>query len=142
MDVCNFADDNSPFTVASTIPKVQCQLENKASILLEWIGNNGLKANPDKFNLILSDANKTDKIQLAGVDIYNSETAKLLGIKIDSNLTFSEHVTDLCKKASCKLHALARISNYMTLRQRKIIMNTFITSHFGYCSLVWMFHSR
>ena len=30
----------------------------------------------------------------------------------------------------------------MTLKQRKVIMNTFITSHFGYCPLVWMFHSR
>ena len=30
----------------------------------------------------------------------------------------------------------------MTLKQRKMIMNTFITSHFGYCPLVWMFCSR
>ena len=30
----------------------------------------------------------------------------------------------------------------MTLAQRKIIMKTFIISHFGYCPLVWMFHSR
>ena len=99
MDVCNFADDNSPYIVAPTIPKVKCQLENEASILLHWIENNGFKSNPDKFNLILSDANATDKIQLAGVDIYNSETAKLLGIKIDSKLKFGDHVTDLCKKS-------------------------------------------
>ena len=141
-DVCNFADDNSPFTVAPTISKVKCQLENEAALLLDWIENNGLKSNPEKFNLILSEKNAKDKIQLADVDIYSSETVKLLGMKIDSKLTFNDHVTDLCKKASSKLHALARISNYMTLKQRKIIMNTFITSHFGYCSLVWMFHSR
>ena len=30
----------------------------------------------------------------------------------------------------------------MTLKQRKIIINTFIISHFGYCPLVWMFHNR
>ena len=30
----------------------------------------------------------------------------------------------------------------MTLKQGKIILKTFIQSHFGYCPLVWMFHSR
>ena len=39
-------------------------------------------------------------------------------------------------------HALARVGNYMDIKQRKLIMNTFILSQFGYCSLVWMFHNR
>ena len=30
----------------------------------------------------------------------------------------------------------------MNLEQRKLILNSFITSHFSYCPLVWMFHSR
>ena len=57
-------------------------------------------------------------------------------------MTFNEHVSELCSKATQKLHALSRISHYMTLIQRKIIMKSFILSQFGYCPLVWMFHSR
>ena len=30
----------------------------------------------------------------------------------------------------------------MNFNQRKTIMNTFILSQFGYCPLIWMFHSR
>ena len=30
----------------------------------------------------------------------------------------------------------------MAFNQRKLIMNAFISSHFSYCSLVWMLHSR
>ena len=30
----------------------------------------------------------------------------------------------------------------MDIRTRKLIMNSFINSHFGYCPLVWMCHSR
>ena len=30
----------------------------------------------------------------------------------------------------------------MDLKQRKLIVNTFILSQFGYCPLVWMFHNR
>ena len=74
--------------------------------------------------------------------ICSSKAEKLLGILIDNKLTFDQHVSNLCVKANQKLHALSRISSYMSTKKRKLIMNSFITSQFGYCPLVWMFHSR
>ena len=65
-----------------------------------------------------------------------------MGIKIDNKLDFSEHVSAVCKKVSLKLHALARISNYMSTLKLRIILKAFIESQFSYCPLVWMFHSR
>ena len=41
-------------------------------------------------------------------EIESSEKEKLLGISIDAALSFEHHITSLCKKASQKLHALAR----------------------------------
>ena len=40
------------------------------------------------------------------------------------------------------MHALARISNYVDVEKRKVMMNAFIVSQFSYCPLVWMFHDR
>ena len=48
----------------------------------------------------------------------------------------------LCKKANQKLHALARVSNYVNEAKLRTIMKAFVTSQFGYCPLVWMFHGR
>ena len=81
-------------------------------------------------------------IKIENRKIYNSTSEKLLGIKIDNKLSFNEHVTELCRKASQKLHALSRIARFMNINQRKVIMKAFIHSQFGYCPLVWMFHSR
>ena len=67
---------------------------------------------------------------------------KFVGIKIDNKLTLEEHVEGLCKKASQKVSAVARISSLMRFEQRKRIVNLFITSHFSHYPLVWMFHSR
>ena len=53
-----------------------------------------------------------------------------------------KHINNLCKKASAKLNALARIACYMDFPKRRLIMKAFITSQFGYCPLIWMFHSR
>ena len=52
------------------------------------------------------------------------------------------HINNLCKKASQKLNALARSAPYICLEKRKTVMKAYITSQFGYCPLVWMFHSR
>ena len=74
--------------------------------------------------------------------IYNSDQSKLLGITFHSTLSFDIHVSNRCNKVNQKLNDLARISCHISQSKLNIIMNAFITSHFGYCSLVWMFHSR
>ena len=142
LDIANYADDNSPFACGKNVPSVISQLEIDASALLNWIGNNGLKANPDKFHLLLSEKNKDLAIRVDTFDIKNSNSEKLLGIKIDNKLTFDPHVSDICAKVSQKLHALSRIGHLMKFNRRKEIVNAFILSQFGYCPLVWMFHSR
>ena len=43
-----------------------------------------------------------------------------------------------CKKASQKLNAISRIAFCMTFDQRRLILNSFITSRFCYCPIVWM----
>ena len=71
-----------------------------------------------------------------------SNKQKLLGLQIDKNLHFNEYVSLLCKKTGKKLSVLARLSNFMNIKQRKVLMKSFIESQFGYCPLIWMFHGR
>ena len=51
-------------------------------------------------------------------------------------------INNICKRASQKVNALARIGPYMNMQKRIIMMKSFITSQFAYCPLIWMFHSR
>ena len=103
--------------------------------------NDCMKVNPDKLHLLLSDK-KIHQVDICDEKLSSTCSEKLLGIKIDENLTFEEHVEGLCKKVSQKVSGLARISSLMRFEQRKRIINSFITSHFSYCQLVWMFYSR
>ena len=61
-------------------------------------------------------------------EIESSKKEKLLGILIDTTLSFKHHVTSLCKKASQKLLALARIAHYMDFKKRRFLMKAFVTS--------------
>ena len=43
---------------------------------------------------------------------------------------------------SKNLHALAKISQYMNIRKRRMTVKAFIALKYGYCPAVWMFYSR
>ena len=101
-----------------------------------------MKANPDKYHLLINNTKESFQIKIGNETVSNSKYEKLLGVKVDHELNFNEHVSSLCKKASQKLNALSRIASCMTFHQRRLILNFFITSHFSYCPIVWVFHGR
>ena len=140
--IANYADDTSPFSCETNIENVLARLEKDTIMLIEWFSNNSFKANTEKFHLLLSEKNTELSITVEGNNIVNSNSEKLLGVIIDNKLNFNGHVKDICRKTSQKLHALSRVSQYMNLEKRRTIMKAFITSQFGDCPLVWMFHSR
>ena len=139
--VANYADDTKPYTGGKNTQDIITSLENCALVLFKWFENNLMKANSDKSHLLLSKSTSSTA-NVNGDIIKNSESEKLLGVTIDYKLNFEEHLSKVCDKASQKLNALARISSYMNINQRKRIMRAFISSQFGYCPLVWFFCSR
>ena len=139
--VANYADDTTPYNSGKNTQDVITSLENCALVLFKWFENNLMKANSDKSHLLLS-TSTSSTANINGDIIKNSESEKLQGVTIDYKLNFEEHLSKVCEKACQKLNALARISSYMNINQRKRIMRAFISSQFGYCSLVWFFCSR
>ena len=76
------------------------------------------------------------------IAIKNSASEYLLDIIIDNILDFTEHLNTVCKKSSLKLHALNRISRFLSLEQHLLKTNAYIKSLINYCPLVWMFCYR
>ena len=101
----------------------------------------GFQTNPDKCHLFIN-ADENVALKIKNETITNSSNEKLLGILFNNKFGLDEHVTLLCRKTFQKLNALARVAQYINLAQRRLIMYAFIFSQFGYCPLVWMFHSR
>ena len=102
-----------------------------------------MKLNEGKCHLLVG-GYKHESIwaKIGDARIWESNKQKLLGVHIDRTLSFDKHVSNLCKKAGRKLSVLARLSSYITLTQRRVLMKSFIKPQFGYCPLVWMFHGR
>ena len=140
-DIANYADDSTPHNAGKSVEFVVNNLEHSSSILFKWLNDNYMKVNTGKSHLLVSgNVRATAKIESNYIESEKEQV--LLSITIDSNLTFGNHINNICKIASQKLNALARVAPYMNMQKRRIIMKSFVTSQFGYCPLIWMFHSR
>ena len=99
--------------------------------------------NPGKCHyIVIGDDDPSHKIILNNNEIASSNEEKLVGILLDSKLSFDSHITSLCKKAAKKLSALARMNHYLTPDQKSLQLNSVVKSQFSYCPLTWMFTSR
>ena len=112
-----------------------------SQILLKWFDTNYFKLNADKCKLLVSNKEEDFSLDIAGDTVKCERSAKLLGIKIDNQLTFNEHISRICKTVSLKLHALARVSYFTSQDKLRLLMKAFIESQFSYRSLVWMFQT-
>ena len=139
-EFASYTDDNTPYTSSQNVDNVIRTLVNDSVSLFKWFSNNQMKTNKDKYHLLSNKERVTMKI--VETEIKSSNCEKLLGIKIDNNLTFNEHLNHIIDKASHKTNALSRVAPYMNESKKRILMNSFFWSQFSYCPLVWMFHSR
>ena len=137
----NYADDSTPHNADKNIEIVVSNLEQSSSILFKLLNDNYIKVNTDKSHFLVSrNIRTTSKIDNNYIESEKEQV--LLSITIDSNFTFEHHINNFCKKESQKLNALARVAPYMNIQQGRIILKSFVMSHFGYYPLIWMSHSR
>ena len=88
-NICNFADDNTLYACGSDITDIIHRLNNDLVSVIEWFSNNGMVANPDKFQAIFfGTANNNIGLNLGPVKIVSSDEVTLIGVTIDRKLIF------------------------------------------------------
>ena len=131
----SYANDSTPFVSGENFDEILGELEKHTAKISELFLHKCIKANEKKFHLFLSPF--IDRaLHIENFTIKSSCREVPLGVTIDSNLSFSEHVTYLCATTNRKLHALSLVFNYISLKKRPILMTSFIISQFAYCPLI------
>ena len=141
----NFADDNTLTICGNTILEVKRYLQMEVENVMAWFEQNFMQANANKFRLMYLNAeNVSSENQLTVRDTaLNSEgSAKLLGVIIDKNLNFDQHIANLCEKASCQINVLMRFKRILDTASKLQIVKSFILANFRYCSVIYHFCSR
>ena len=100
---------SAPHSAGKSVEFFVNNLEQSPTILSEWLNNNCMKVNTGKSHLLLSGNSRT-RCTIGSNYIESKDEQVLPGIAIDSNLTSESCINSICKKASQKLNALARIT--------------------------------
>ena len=125
--------------LANSIPELISILENESEKALKWFKENGMSANPTKFQgIIINRCGRFSELHTINIDEKEITSDKLLGVDIDYKLNFEIHIGILCKKAAGQLNAIGRTNRFIGCEERKTLIQSFVQSNFNYCPLVWM----
>jgi hypothetical protein len=139
-----FADDHtmqkqfSPGTIQEDLTITS--LQDTLIEINHWMNLNRLKMNPGKTEFIIFgsrqqlDKVKAEKLLAAGKEIPRSNCIKYLGVLLDKNLNFENHVNNKCRIASWNLQKIRRIRPYMDSATCKTIIQSLVISHLDYAN--------
>ena len=77
------------------------------------------------------------RIKLYGKRIYPTESVKYMGVKIDTNLTWQNHIYDLSIKLNKANALLFKLRNYVSPKILRSIYFAIFDSHLSHCCLFW-----
>ena len=102
-------------------------LEKIAKEIFIWFKDNEMQGNTNKCHVLIRTSQKLH-VNIGISQIENSKYDKLLGVNIDSKLSFEKHLNIICGKARAKINALGRVAPFMNIKERRM--------HFSILSLV------
>lgn len=145
--IISYADDT---TLYASIPNpisrtsVAESLDRDLSRISSWCTKWGMKLNPRKTHSIVFSRSRTSlplhpDLSVDGVNILNVQSFKILGVTLDSKLTFEEHIRSVCASVNRKSGLLRKC--YKMFACEATVLHSFyafILPHLEYCAPVWM----
>ena len=129
-----YPDDTNITAYHTNINKVEHVLNKDLDILYRWLQANRLSLNVLKSEyMLISDP----KIFIRGHSLKRVVVTKSLGLMIDENISWEEHVNYISRKVAKDLGMLRRIRDLVQISTLVDIYSSIILPHFEYCSSVW-----
>lgn len=143
----SYADDTSLYAHISSPtmrPLIAESLNNDLNIIHAWCMQWGMRLNPNKTKDLIISRSRTinpahPPLSINGTLINTTNQIRLLGVTLDSKLTFRAHLREMSRVISSKLGILRKCSKIY--QDDDILRNcffSFILPHFEYCAPVWM----
>ena len=102
-----YADDHQMYLNGKNIEPVASALKKEAENVSQWYKANLLQANPKKYQILVmaprldkKDVNERCTLPIGSQEIKPKRTLKILGVNMDDQLSFSDNISDVCKKAT------------------------------------------
>jgi len=134
-----YADDQQIYEPDKDPTTLHLRMENELTIV-NWYAINGLKANPEKFQGMISEKKTYDfHFKIGNVEIDKKTSINLLGVNLDNKLNFSKHISNICARVHNQIQVIKRFRHILSNSTKAWPYKAFIMPHFQYCSTIWHF---
>ena len=146
--LCCFADDSTYSASSRDQDVLEEKLNEKYSVMANYLGNNRLKLNDDKTHLLIMTTrqkrrlvNINIKITTPSEEIQPIQSERLLGVIIQEDLKWTDYIQNheksLIKQLTSRLNALRLISGIASFKVRLMIANGIFCSKLIFQISLW-----
>ena len=135
-DVLSYADDTILFATGDTQAGAMDCVISHFNRIQQWYSANGLSLCPEKTKCIIFSNRDICPVpvNLNGHSLEIQPHVKLLGIWLDSKLTFAHHISVITNTANSSICALRKIRSFLDRDQTKQIYTSIVRPKLEYCS--------
>ena len=140
---CNtilFADDTTLYKTHRNLNYLKWGLEDDMTRLSAWFRANKLSMNVAKTVCVLFQKDPTPKtltLNVDGIEIHSVKEVKFLGMWLDTQLNWSNHIEKLIIKISRNSNLIKYNKNTMPRETKLLIHHSHVMSHIQYGLILW-----
>lgn len=137
-DDAQFLDADMPLNILDLKVRVEKNLE----IANNWFTQNSLKINPLKTEMVIIKSRRltTDPhftVTFGNSSIKPSHSVKILGVTVDSHLSWEPHISVIVRRCYGLLIGLARMRYRLPTETKRLLVEALVFPHVRYCLAVW-----
>ena len=140
-----YADDTTMLTCSPTMDQLTTTTNQALTIIVDWFLKNKLIVNLKKTECMTVMTKAKERFTSENnstLSIHDNQIKqvfhhKLLGLVIDSHLTWNDHVDYIVSKAASRLFLLKKIKPFLSLKERKLFYSSMIMPVLEYGSVIW-----
>ncbi len=134
-----YADDTQLyFSFQPDDPMVTARIAACLSDISTWMMDHHLQLNLAKTELLVVSANPSlhhnFSIQLGSSTITPSRTARNLGVVIDDQLSFTDHIATTARSCRFALYNIRKIRPFLSEQAAQLLVQAFVLSRLDYCN--------
>ena len=136
-DAVQFADDTSIICKIERNENVPQKIEKILEQTDKYLTENQLTLNADKTEMLFftNHTNSHPEFSFKGEVIRPAHACRYLGVQIDSNLTFENHLNSLLSKMANAIRSLYLVRNQILLKVRIDVLMSVVLSHLSFSAV-------
>ena len=135
-----YADDSYTLVSGKEKENVIVELGTLLTKISIWFKSSGLKVNEGKTEITIFYKNNChqENVNVNGKIIRTKDTIKVLGITMDTTLSWHEHVNTVASRIQSRIHAIRVVQRYFEEDELLVLIKTYCYPSLYYASNVWM----